>query len=122
MSETHADEHHEHNYVKIWMILVVLLVISVAGPFLEIQVITLITAFGIACVKAYLVVKYFMHLTVEPKIAGMIIITALAFMGLFYFGVAPDVMEHSGQNWENVAAQEEVKRALKAIESAGGGH
>ena len=56
--------HHEHpNYVKIWAILVVLLVISVLGPTLEIRVVTLITAFGIAIVKAYLVAVNF----TEPK-------------------------------------------------------
>ena len=50
----HAEEHHEHpNYVRIWAILLVLLIISVLGPMLEIRVVTLFTAFGIAIVKAY---------------------------------------------------------------------
>ena len=62
--EHHDVGHHEVNYVRIWQILLVLLVISVAGPFLEIQAVTLITAFGIAIVKAYLVAKNFMHLKV----------------------------------------------------------
>ena len=49
------DAHlHHPNYVKIWTILGGLLAIGVAGPFLEIQVVTLVTAFGIAIVKAYL--------------------------------------------------------------------
>jgi hypothetical protein len=42
-------------------------------------------------------------------------------MALFYAGVSPDVMKHSGQQWENVAAQQETQRALAEAEE-GGGH
>lgn len=100
MSENaaHADHHHV-NYIKIWKILLVLLVISVAGPFLEIQVVTLITAFGIAIVKAYLVAKNFMHLNLEPRYAVYLLLTMLMFVFLFFAATAPDVMKHEGQNW-----------------------
>ena len=50
------------NYRKIYYLLLALLAISVAGPFLGIKWVTLITAFGIAIVKARLVVQNFMHL------------------------------------------------------------
>jgi len=100
MSEhaAHADHHHV-NYIRIWQILLVLLVISVAGPFLEIQVVTLVTAFGIAIVKAYLVAKNFMHLNLEPRYAVYLLLTMLLFVFLFFAAVAPDVMKHEGQNW-----------------------
>jgi caa(3)-type oxidase subunit IV len=100
MSENaaHADHHHV-DYIKIWKILLVLLVISVAGPFLEIQVVTLITAFGIAIVKAYLVAKNFMHLNLEPRYAVYLLLTMLVFVFLFFAATAPDVMKHEGQNW-----------------------
>jgi caa(3)-type oxidase subunit IV len=86
--------------VRIWAILCVLLVISVAGPFLGHPVITLITAFGIAVVKAYLVAKNFMHITVAPRYVAYLIGTCLVFMLLFFAGAAPDVMELEGTNWE----------------------
>jgi len=108
------DDHGPRHYIKIYIALLVLLVISVAGPFLEIQVITLMTAFGIAVVKAFLVAKYFMHLDVQPKYVIYFLVTALAFMGLFFFGVAPDVLHHEGQNWVNVDARDEVSRQLSA--------
>jgi len=97
----HAEstEHHEVNYVRIWQILLVLLVISVAGPFLEIQAVTLITAFGIAFIKAYLVAKNFMHLNMEPRYAVYLLLTVLVFLLLFFAGTAPDVMKHEGTNW-----------------------
>lgn len=108
----HAHEGHSTNYVKIWGILVVLLIISVLGPMLGIKVVTLITAFGIAIVKAYLVVKNFMHLNLEPKYLIYALATSLFLMGLFFIGTAPDVMEHAGAQWVNVAAQQAAERAM----------
>ena len=32
--------------------------------------------------------------------------------GLFFFGVAPDVMSHEGTNWDNTAAKAAVKRGI----------
>ena len=110
----HNDGHAHPNYIKIWGILVVLLVVSVCGPMLGIQAVTILTAFGIALVKAYLVAKNFMHLNIERRFVVYLLLTMLAFMLLLFGGVAPDVMKHSGRNWENVAAQEEIERALAA--------
>ena len=110
--------HTPAHYIRIWAILLVLLVISILGPELEIQVVTLITAFGIAFVKAYLVIKYFMHLDVEPKVVWYFLATSLAFMGLFFAAVAPDVMKHDGSNWTNLAAHAAVERGM----AAGDGH
>ena len=62
--------------------------------------------------KAYLVAANFMHLNVEKKYVVYLLLTALAFMFLFYAGVSPDVMQHRGRHWENVAAQEWSKKAL----------
>jgi caa(3)-type oxidase subunit IV len=93
-------EHAHTNYVKIWAILGCLLVVSVVGPMLGIRVVTLITAFGIAIVKAYMVAKYFMHLNIERRFVAYILIVMLAFMLVFFGGVAPDVLEHDGQNWQ----------------------
>jgi caa(3)-type oxidase subunit IV len=96
----HAAGHGTHrNYVKIWSILVVLLVVSVIGPFAGIRVVTLITAFGIALVKAYMVAKNFMHLDVEKPIIQWLMAVALVLMVLMFSGLAPDVMKDRGRNW-----------------------
>ena len=96
----HAATAHEHpNYIKIWAILLVLLCISIAGPFLGIKVVTLITAFGIAIVKAYMVAKNFMHLNIERRFVIYLIMTMLVFVLLFFAGVSPDVMKWQGDNW-----------------------
>ena len=96
----HGEHTHHPNYVKIWAILLSLLVVSVAGPFIGIKLVTLITAFGVAIVKAYLVVKNFMHIDIAAKVVTYIVLTMLLFMLLFFAGAAPDVMESHGSNWE----------------------
>ena len=91
---------HHPNYVKIWAILLALLVVSVAGPFIGIKMVTLMTAFGIAIIKAYMVVKNFMHIDIAAKYVAYFVVTALVFMFLFFAGAAPDVMKSQGRNWE----------------------
>lgn len=111
----HDPEEHERHYKKVWLILVVLLIASVAGPLIADMIwedhantmrliVVLLTAFGIALVKAFYVVRDFMHLNMEPKYVLYLTTTALAFMGLLFFFVAPDVMNHQGTNWINEAA------------------
>ena len=95
MSGTHAHP----NYIKIWIWLVILLVISTVGPMLEIPVVTLITAFGIAVVKAFMVAANFMHLKFEKHIIWFLMIMSLILLGVFFFGVAPDIMHTKGDQW-----------------------
>jgi caa(3)-type oxidase subunit IV len=107
------SEHASHppiNYIQVWGILVALLVVSVAGPMLGHPVITLITAFGIACVKAVMVARKFMHINLEQRYISYVIITVLVFILLFFAGTAPDVMQEEGSGW--------VKPAWKAASAA----
>ena len=117
--DDHGDEHHT-DYFKIWKVLVVLLVISYLGPMLEIQVLTLITAFGIALIKAYLVIKNFMHIDVEKPYIHYLMVVSLMLMVLFFTAVAPDVMNHEGSNWENTWAQDEVNTRMQAHQAEAG--
>ena len=97
----HADgAHGQSHYVRIWAILCVLLAVSIIGPMFGIRVVTLITAFGIAIVKAFLVAKHFMHVNIEKKWVVYILLGMLAFMLVMFGGVAPDVLEHEGANWQ----------------------
>jgi len=106
MSEhAHAQEHaHPHpNYVKVWAILCGLLVVSVVGPMLGIRAVTLVAAFGVALVKAYMVAKNFMHVNVEKPFVHFALGLALVFMVLLYAGVSPDVGRDAGQRWKKNA-------------------
>jgi caa(3)-type oxidase subunit IV len=108
-----AQDGHHTNYVKIWGILVVLLVVSIIGPELGNKYVTLITAFGIAFVKAYLVAVKFMHIDREPKFVTYAVVVCLGFMVVMFAGIAPDVTKHEGAGrWENVAAKKSIERNL----------
>jgi caa(3)-type oxidase subunit IV len=90
------------HYVKIWAILLGLLVVSVCGPMLEIKWLTLITAFGIAVVKAIMVAKHFMHLSVERRFIVYMLSGMLLLMFVFFFGIAVDIMMPAGSNWQKL--------------------
>src|SRR5262249_25803549 len=108
-AHAHAESHPEPahglhiNYVKVWAILCGLLVVSVLGPFAGIRWITLIAAFGVALVKAYMVARNFMHLSIEKPIVHWILGVALALMVLLYGALAPDVEKGAGRNWHKDA-------------------
>ena len=62
---------------------------------------TLITAFGIAIVKATIVAAYFMHLNVERKLIWYMLLGMLLMVALFYAGTMVDISRPSGTNWMN---------------------
>jgi caa(3)-type oxidase subunit IV len=120
-----SEEHHEPSfYVKIWAYLLVLLAISVIGPMFGHKWLTLATAFGIACVKAYMVAVNFMHINLTPRFVTYLVTTTLVFMLLFFAGTAPDVMKNHGRNWEKPAwiADSEAYAAGIHPAQAGGHH
>lgn len=111
------------NYIKVWLTLVGLLVLSVLGPIIAAATMSghlklafvLIFAFGIAFVKAWLVVHHFMHIRIEPRFVPYLFGGLFAFMAIMFVGIAPDVLRHEGLRWSNDAAKAEVERGL-AIE------
>jgi caa(3)-type oxidase subunit IV len=114
---TDAHVHHP-NYVKVWAILVVLLVVSVAGSMSHVRDVVLIAAFGVAVVKAYLVAKNFMHVNVEKRWVPYLLIMCLLFIAILFAGVAPDVMKHSGLHWSKFPAKQgAVSSAIPATKN-----
>ncbi len=99
--QAHAShEVHAHpNYMKVYWTLLALLCVSVIGPMFGIKAVTIITAFGVAAYKAYLVAKNFMHVNVEKPFITYLLLTAVVFMLLFFAGTAPDVMKSEGSGW-----------------------
>src|SRR5271165_3382436 len=110
---TEAEAHVQHpNYVKIWAILVVLLIVSVLGSMSHVREVVLIAAFGVALLKAYLVAKNFMHINVEKRWVPYLLIVCLLFIAILFAGVAPDVMKHSGLHWTNPSANQPAAAAV----------
>ena len=106
MSHHASAEEHYKSYVKIWATLVILLAISVVGPFIgeamDMFAITLVTAFGVAIVKALMVMAYFMHLNVELKYIWYLFFSALTALVVLWAGLYPDITAYEGAGtWIN---------------------
>jgi caa(3)-type oxidase subunit IV len=110
---TEAHVHHP-NYIKVWAVLVVLLIVSVLGSMSSVRGLVLVAAFGVALVKAYLVAKNFMHVTVEKRWVPYLLIMCLLFIAILFAGVAPDVMKHSGLNWNKSPVNQAVQSSASA--------
>ncbi|MBI2216678.1 MAG: cytochrome C oxidase subunit IV family protein [Candidatus Rokubacteria bacterium] len=109
-----SERAHGHpSYVKIWGILLALLAASIAGPFFGIMWLTLVTAFGIAVVKAVMVAAYFMHLNIEKPLVRYMLLAIAALVLVLWAGIYPDVQKSEGQNW---------RQAERVVRPAGDAH
>lgn len=108
--ESHVADHGPGFYIKIWALLLALLIVSIVGPMFGHVWVTLVTAFGIALIKAGMVAAYFMHLNIEKRYIWYLLYTMLLLMLLLFMGVAPDVMDHGGANWINKASHNLVEQ------------
>lgn len=112
---------HKHpSYLKIYITLVVLFIVSVVGPEVApafgvfAKPVVLLTAFGIAIWKAYLVCAYFMHLKFEKIYAPYILLACLSLLFVFFFGTATDAMFANGHNWVKPVSEEEATKEAMA--------
>lgn len=105
------SSHSHPSYFKIYIMLLILFVISVLGPelaeWMDLQgatrlILILVTAFGIALVKAYYVLAYFMHLKFEKIYAPYLLLSMVALLFVFFFGTATDSMKSEGHHWEKL--------------------
>src|SRR5258708_20015612 len=110
-TETHV---HHPNYVRVGAILVALLIVSVIGSMSHIREVVLIGGFGVGFIKAYLVAKNFMHVNVEKRWVPYLLIMCLLFIVILFAGVAPDVMKHSGRNWNKNPADQSAQSGAGA--------
>ncbi len=121
-----------NKYVRIYLTLLVLLIVSVVGPMIGERInatilginagvaLTLATAFGIAVWKASMVVRHFMHLSIEKPLVKWFLGASVVLMALLWGGVAPDVQLHEGRMWENQAARDAVLRGLPSSDYSAG--
>jgi cytochrome c oxidase subunit 4 len=89
-----AMQHHEHPlvpygvYVKVWGVLMVLTVITVAVSYVDMKQVTVLTACLIAATKGLLVILYFMHIRFEQRLYAVMImvvfVTYAVFIGLTF--------------------------------------
>jgi len=89
---------HSHTrwYIAIWATLLAFLVLSLAFSRLPNVYVMNGIVFAIAFVKAIIVMRYFMHLKMEPWLITILMLAAVGTLLLLLIGVAPDVTFHAG--------------------------
>ncbi len=80
------------NYVAIWGVLVVALLVSLIVGKMNLPVVTLILIFSVAVVKAWLVIAYYMHLKFEPLFVAAMVVTGLVCLYILFLGLVPDIV------------------------------
>ena len=95
-SETATSNHGVRQYYVIWAALLVLLGVSLAfGRIGSIPVMTTLV-FGVAAIKIALVMRYFMHMKLEPWLLAALMVGAFLCLVALFIGVAPDVSLRTG--------------------------
>ncbi|HEV8376005.1 MAG TPA: cytochrome C oxidase subunit IV family protein [Candidatus Polarisedimenticolia bacterium] len=72
-------------YFLVFAVLILCTALTVAAAFMDLGPFNLGVALAIAAFKATLVVLYFMHVRYDPKLIGLAIALALAWLGLLLF-------------------------------------
>ena len=84
-----GHKHHIVEYltqVKVWVVLVLLTLITVATAEVDFAMLTVAVALTIASVKSTLVLLYFMHLKFESRILNLfVIVVMLVFLAMIIF-------------------------------------
>ena len=109
----HAHKEHP-KYMRIFWILLVLTILEVlvALPFLKQMLGTAITAIlliGMACSKAAYVALYFMHLKFEKKTLTAIALTPFIICVFLVFMLLPDLMEDARHAGMETSASQTVE-------------
>jgi cytochrome c oxidase subunit 4 len=92
-----AASHRDVNYIAIWVVLVVALVVSLALAFLEQRRVAATIILALATVKAFLVLSYYMHLKFEPRFIAVTVAAGILCMAILFFGLVPDIVHVYGR-------------------------
>src|SRR5262245_54543387 len=97
---THDDESHQHIaspklYVAIFLGLLVGTALTVAAAFYDFGALGFPIAMAIACVKAVLVVLFFMHVKFEMPLVKLMVPMALAFLAVFFVLIFGDYVSRA---------------------------
>ena len=87
MAREHAGEHHTISfkaYINVFIALIILTVVTVAASRIDFGVLNAAIAFGIATVKASLVLAIFMHLKYDSMMNRVILGCGVFFLIVLY--------------------------------------
>jgi len=86
-----SAEHPKINYVAIWIILSVAFGLSLVATAVSDSKAAVVFVFVVAIIKAYLVLTKFMHLSVEPRVIKVLVVSTIVALMILFFGLTPDI-------------------------------
>ena len=86
------DYHGHPNYLKVYVVLLILFAISVLASLLHNPMVIFIAVFSVSVIKGTLVLLYFMHLKWEPLLIWILLVVALMALGFLFVGLYPDTV------------------------------
>lgn len=109
----HTQENHNHavHIVPLWIYfsvfgaLMVGTALTVGAAYVDLGRFNIVVALAIACVKASLVVLFFMHIYYSSKLTKTIVVAGLATLMIMFFFTGTDLIARgwfSGSNWTGV--------------------
>ncbi|MEB3204944.1 MAG: hypothetical protein VKP57_09615 [Candidatus Sericytochromatia bacterium] len=101
---TEAAAQEERKYWRIWAILVSLPLLSLAAQQTGMGWLAILVSLVVMLTSTWFAVTTWMHVHLEPRFVPYLCILGLAGMFMFFFMVAPDVLNHEGNNWQNRSA------------------
>ncbi|MFB6345867.1 MAG: cytochrome C oxidase subunit IV family protein [bacterium] len=85
-------------YVLVYVLLIGLLTLSIPATFYDSGTISTLIIYGVAVSKAYLVLRIYMHLNLEPRFITLIMAGCFIAMVYMFFLLYPDIV------WNGMAA------------------
>ncbi len=83
--------------VQIWAALLVMLFVSLGLGTIHNHTLSTILVFGVATLKMFLVVNYYMGIRYEPKYILWMLLSAVVAMFVLYFALVPDIIWVNGR-------------------------
>jgi len=83
---------HRKTYLKIWISLLVLTVVTVSASYVEFGTFNILIAMLIATIKATLVGLFFMHLKYDNRVNQVVFASSFVFLFIFVALTLSDVM------------------------------
>ena len=83
-------------YITIFSALMVLTALTVGVAFLDLGSFNPVVALGVACIKATLVILYFMHVKYSSRLTKLTVVLSLFFVAILF---AQTLMDYATRGW-----------------------
>jgi cytochrome c oxidase subunit 4 len=84
-------------YITIFLALMVFTALTVGVAFVNLGSFNPVVALGVACVKATLVILYFMHVKYSSRLTKLTVVLSLFFVAILF---AETLMDYATRGWE----------------------